>query len=109
MGLGCTQKVEMRGVHETSIISSACCGEIAKAEAALRDAQATADLAKIEFDRQSRLLNKGLTPQESLDMAQTEKEVTQARFSSASAELALARHRFDEDLKSASGTAGNAE
>lgn len=76
-------------------------GEIEKAEAALSDTRATADLAKVEFDRQSRLLSKGLVAQESLDTARKEKEVTQARFASASSELALAKQRYAEELKSA--------
>lgn len=75
--------------------------EIEKAEAALKDAQATADLAKVEFDRQGILLSKGLVPQESLDTARKEKEVTQARLLSAGAELALARQRYAEESKSA--------
>ena len=74
--------------------------EIEKAEAVLRDAQASYDLAKIGFDRQKRLLSQGLVPQESYDTALKERDVTQARFSSASTELALAKDRYAEESKS---------
>jgi HlyD family secretion protein len=76
--------------------------EIEKAEAVLRDAQASYDLAKIGFDRQKKLLSQGLVPQESYDTALKEKDGTQARFSSASTGFALAKHRYAEELKSAS-------
>ncbi|MCW5979627.1 MAG: efflux RND transporter periplasmic adaptor subunit [Bryobacteraceae bacterium] len=76
-------------------------GEIQKAEAALRDAEATAELARIEFERESALLQRGLIARKELDSARKEQEVTEARVTSAHRELELARQRYVEDLRAA--------
>jgi multidrug efflux pump subunit AcrA (membrane-fusion protein) len=76
-------------------------GEIQKAEAALKDNQATSELANIDFGRQRRLLEKALVAQEVLDSARKEKEVAEARAVSAARELELSKQRYIEDLKSA--------
>jgi multidrug efflux pump subunit AcrA (membrane-fusion protein) len=76
-------------------------GEIQKAEAALSDSQATAELASIEFERQKRLLDRALVARQVLDAARKEKEVSEARVVSATRELELAKKRYSEDLKSA--------
>jgi HlyD family secretion protein len=76
-------------------------GEIRKAEAALQDSQATAELANVDFGRQKRLLEKALVAQEVVDTARKEKEVSEARVVSAAKELELAKQRYAEDLKSA--------
>jgi multidrug efflux pump subunit AcrA (membrane-fusion protein) len=76
-------------------------GEIQKAEAALKDSQATAELANIDFGRQKRLLEKALVAQEVVDTARKEKEVSEARVVSAAKELELTKQRYAEDLKSA--------
>jgi HlyD family secretion protein len=75
--------------------------EIQKAEAGLTDAESTAELAKTEFSRQSRLFDKGLVSRQELDTARKEKEVTEARVVSAARELELAKQRYTEDSKSA--------
>jgi multidrug efflux pump subunit AcrA (membrane-fusion protein) len=76
-------------------------GEIQKAEAALKDSQATSELANITFERQKRLLDKALVAREVFDAARKEKEVSEARVVSAARELELAKQRYIEDLKSA--------
>jgi multidrug efflux pump subunit AcrA (membrane-fusion protein) len=76
-------------------------GEIQKAEAALRDNQATSELASIEFERQKRLFDRALVAREVLDTARKEKEVSEARVVSAARELELAKQRYAEDVKSA--------
>jgi macrolide-specific efflux system membrane fusion protein len=76
-------------------------GEIQKAEAALKDTQATSELANIEFERQKKLFDKALVSREILDTARKEKEVSEARVASAAREVELAKQRFTEDLKSA--------
>jgi multidrug efflux pump subunit AcrA (membrane-fusion protein) len=76
-------------------------GEIQKAEAALKDSQATSELASINFERQKRLLDKELVAREVFDAARKEKEVSEARVVSAARELELAKQRYIEDLKSA--------
>jgi HlyD family secretion protein len=75
--------------------------EIEKADAALRDAEATAELARIVFERQSALFNRGLIARQSLDAARKERDVTDARVVSARHELELARKRYVEDLRAA--------
>jgi macrolide-specific efflux system membrane fusion protein len=75
--------------------------EIQKAEAALADAKATAELANIEFNRQSAQFQRGLVSKQLSDIARKEKEVTDARVVSAVRELELAKQRYAEDLKSA--------
>ena len=75
--------------------------ETQKAEAALADAEATAELAKTEFGRQSALLARGLIAKQTLDSATKERDVTEARVISARRELDLAKQRYIEDLKSA--------
>jgi len=75
--------------------------EIQKAEAGLTDAEATAQLARIEFSRQSALFDRGLVARQELDTARKEKEVTEARVVSATRELELAKQRYTEDSKSA--------
>jgi multidrug efflux pump subunit AcrA (membrane-fusion protein) len=76
-------------------------GEIQKAEAALRDTQATSELANVGFERQKKLFDKALVSREVLDTARKEKEVSEARVVSATRELELAKQRYAEDLKSA--------
>jgi multidrug efflux pump subunit AcrA (membrane-fusion protein) len=76
-------------------------GEIQKAEAALRDCQATSELANIEFERQKRLFDRELVAREVLDAARKDKEVSEARVISAARELDLAKQRYTEDVKSA--------
>jgi macrolide-specific efflux system membrane fusion protein len=76
-------------------------GEIQKAEAALKDCQATCDLANIEFERQKKLFDRALVAREVLDSAQKEKAVSEARVLSATRELELSKQRYAEDLKSA--------
>jgi multidrug efflux pump subunit AcrA (membrane-fusion protein) len=76
-------------------------GEILKAEAALKDSQATSELANINFERQKRLLDKALVAREVFDAARKENEVSEARTVSATRELELAKKRYTEDLKSA--------
>jgi multidrug efflux pump subunit AcrA (membrane-fusion protein) len=76
-------------------------GEIQKAEAALKDCQATSELANINLDRQKRLLDKALVAREVFDTARKEKEVSAARVVSATREVELAKQRYTEDLKSA--------
>jgi multidrug efflux pump subunit AcrA (membrane-fusion protein) len=76
-------------------------GEIQKAEAALKDSQATSELANINLDRQRRLLDKSLIAREVFDTARKEKEVSEARGVSATREVELAKQRYTEDLKSA--------
>jgi len=75
--------------------------EVLKAEAALADTEATAELAKTEFGRQSALLARGLIAKQILDSATKERDVTEARVISARRELELAKQRYIEDLKSA--------
>lgn len=75
--------------------------EVQKAEAALADVEATAELAKTEFGRQSALLACGLIAKQTLDSATKERDVTEARVVSARRELELAKQRYIEDLKSA--------
>ena len=75
--------------------------EVLKAEAALADTEATAELAKTEFGRQSALLARGLIAKQILDSATKERDVTEARVTSARRELELAKQRYIEDLKSA--------
>ena len=75
--------------------------EIQKAEAALADSEATAELGKTEFARQSALLARGLIAKQILDSATKERDVTEARVVSARRELELAKQRYVEDLKSA--------
>ncbi len=75
--------------------------EIQKAEAALTDAVATAELAAMDFTRQSALLPRGLIPRQTLDSAAKERDVTAARAVSARQEVELARQRYVEDVKSA--------
>jgi multidrug efflux pump subunit AcrA (membrane-fusion protein) len=74
--------------------------EIQKAEAVLQDSQATAELARIEFNRQKAQFDRGLIAKELFDTAWKEKEVTEARVTSASRELDLAKQRYTEDMKS---------
>jgi multidrug efflux pump subunit AcrA (membrane-fusion protein) len=74
-------------------------GEIKKADASVRDNQATLRLANIEFERQKRLYDQALVAREVLDKAQKEKEVSEARVASAERELELAQHRYTEDVK----------
>jgi multidrug resistance efflux pump len=76
-------------------------GEIQKAEAAVAEAEATADLARTVFTRQNALAARGLVAKESLDSARKERDVTEARVMSARRELELAKQRYVEDLKSA--------
>jgi HlyD family secretion protein len=76
-------------------------GEIQKAEAALKDSQATSELANVEFERQKKLFDKALVSREVLDTARKEKEVCEARVVSAARELELAKQRYTEDVKSA--------
>jgi multidrug efflux pump subunit AcrA (membrane-fusion protein) len=76
-------------------------GAIQKAEAALADAQATAELAGTTLTRQVALMERGLVPRESVDSARKERDVTEARAASARRELELSRQRYVEDLKSA--------
>lgn len=76
-------------------------GEIQKAEAALKDSQATSDLANVEFERQKKLFDKALVSREILDTARKEKQVFEARVVSATRELELAKQRLTEDVKSA--------
>ena len=76
-------------------------GEIQKAEAALKDSQATGELATINFERQRKLLDKALVAREVFDAARKEKEVSEARVVSAARELELSKQRYTEDLKSA--------
>ncbi|MCX6377643.1 MAG: efflux RND transporter periplasmic adaptor subunit [Armatimonadetes bacterium] len=75
--------------------------EVQKAEAVLADTEATAELAKTEFGRQSALLARGLIAKQILDSATKERDVTEARVISARRELELAKQRYIEDLKSA--------
>ncbi len=75
--------------------------EVQKAEAAVADAEATAQLAKTEFARQSALLARGLIAKQIVDSATKERDVTDARVISARRELELAKQRYIEDLKSA--------
>ena len=75
--------------------------EIKKAESALADAEATADLAAMEFDRQSALVSKGIVTKQTLDSAATQRDVTVARVDVARQELDLARQRYVEEAKSA--------
>ena len=75
--------------------------EVQKAEAVLADTEATAELAKTEFGRQSALLARGLIAKQTLDLATKERDVTDARVISARRELELAKQRYIEDLKSA--------
>jgi multidrug efflux pump subunit AcrA (membrane-fusion protein) len=75
--------------------------EIQKAEAALADAIATAELAAMDFTRQSALLPRGLIPRQTVDSAAKERDVTAARAVSARQEVELSRQRYVEDVKSA--------
>ena len=75
--------------------------QIQKAEAALADAIATAELAATDFTRQSALLPRGLIPRQTVDVAAKERDVTAARTVSATQEVELARQRYVEDVKSA--------
>jgi multidrug efflux pump subunit AcrA (membrane-fusion protein) len=76
-------------------------GEIQKAEAALKDSQATSELASVEFERQKKLFDQALVSREVLDIARKEKEVSEARVASAARELELAKLKYVEDVKSA--------
>ena len=75
--------------------------EIQKAETGLTDAEATAQLAKINFGRQSSMFERGLISMQELDTGRKEQEVTEARVGSAASELELAKQRYAEDSKSA--------
>jgi multidrug efflux pump subunit AcrA (membrane-fusion protein) len=75
--------------------------EIQRTEAALADADATAALARAEFDRQSALFVRGLVSRQAVDAAAKERDVTAARLMVARHGLELARQGYVEDLKSA--------
>jgi len=75
--------------------------EIQKAEALLRDAEATAELAHIEFNRDSRLLSRGLIAGQQLDASRKDRDVTEARLAAARRDLELSKQRYVEDLRSA--------
>jgi multidrug efflux pump subunit AcrA (membrane-fusion protein) len=75
--------------------------EVQKAEAGLADAEATAELARTEFTRQTALLTRGLISKQTLDSAAKERDVTAARVIAARQELELAKQRYVEDAKSA--------
>ncbi len=83
--------------------------EIQKAEAALRDAEATAELARIEFERESALLGRGLAARQVVDAARKERDVSEARVVSARREFELARQRHVEDLRAAKAGLEQAE
>jgi macrolide-specific efflux system membrane fusion protein len=76
-------------------------GEIRKAEALLREAEATAELARLEFVRQTALLAAGVIARQEMDKSLTEKEVTDARVVAARRGLELSKQRYIEDLRSA--------
>jgi macrolide-specific efflux system membrane fusion protein len=96
------RRAELR-IAETKLSSAESLrpGEIQKAEAALRDSQATSDLANVAFERQKKLFDKALVSREVVDTAHKEKEVSQAHVVSAARELELAKQRYTEDVKSA--------
>jgi multidrug efflux pump subunit AcrA (membrane-fusion protein) len=75
--------------------------EIQKAEGTLADAEATAALARAEFDRQSALFERGLVSRQAVDAAAKDRGVTAARLIVAGQGLELARQGYVEDLKSA--------
>jgi macrolide-specific efflux system membrane fusion protein len=75
--------------------------ETLKAEALLRDAEATAALAGIEFERRTALVAGGLVARQEGDAARTQREVTEARVISARRELELSKQRHVEDLRAA--------
>jgi HlyD family secretion protein len=74
---------------------------IQQAEAALADAQATAELAAMDFTRHSALFLRGLIAKEMLDSAAKERDVTAARVVSATQGFELAKQGYVEDLRSA--------
>ena len=76
-------------------------GEILKAEDAVADAEAVARLSEDFLARQSALFRNGLITEQERDTARKDKDVAQARLSSARRELELSRERYVEDVKSA--------
>jgi multidrug efflux pump subunit AcrA (membrane-fusion protein) len=84
-------------------------GEILKAEAALEDAKAVARLGDDFLTRQAALFRKGLIPEQELDAARKDRDVAQARLTSAQRELELSRERYSEDVKSARAQIQQAE
>jgi multidrug efflux pump subunit AcrA (membrane-fusion protein) len=82
--------------------------EIQKAGATLADAEATAALARAEFDRQSALFERGLVSRQAVDAAAKDRDVTAARLIVAGQGLELARQGYVEDLKSARAQAEQA-
>lgn len=75
--------------------------EIQKAEALLRDAEATAELAQADFERRKALLSAGVIARQEMDTAHKEREVTAARVAAARRDLELARQRYVEETRSA--------
>lgn len=73
-------------------------GEILKAEAALADARAVARLSDDSLARQAALFRGGLISEQELDAARKDKDVAQARLSSARHELSLSQERYTEDI-----------
>jgi len=84
-------------------------GEILKAEAAGAEAEAVARLGEDFLARQSALFRDGLITEQELDTARKDKDVAQARLSSAQRELELSRERYAEDVKSARAQIRQAE
>jgi macrolide-specific efflux system membrane fusion protein len=75
--------------------------EIQKAEALLRDAEATAALAQADFERRKALLSAGVIARQEIDTSHKEREVTAARVAAARRDLELARQRYVEEMRSA--------
>jgi len=76
--------------------------EIARARAAVSEAQAAYDNARREFERQNGLLESGASSQRTVDAARSRRDETAARLASAEEALALAEAGFrDEDIAAA--------
>jgi len=78
-------------------------GEIAQAQAAVREREAALDNARRHFDRQQELLAKGVVPQHVFDQARAARIEAESQLAAARAALELAHEGFRaEDVSSAS-------
>jgi len=83
--------------------------EIEKAEADVRQWEATADLARKDLAREDDLLGRDFTSQQARDRAQEKVSVSEAQLAAAQKALELARTRLDEDLRQAEAEVARAK
>ncbi|MCB2228378.1 MAG: efflux RND transporter periplasmic adaptor subunit [Desulfarculaceae bacterium] len=73
--------------------------EVARAQAELTEAKATADLANLSFKRQEKMRSTDLVAQDALDQARERRAVAEARLTAAKAKAIQVKHGFEQDLK----------